>query len=115
LQTQVREGLLDHWLLTGSGFYRQFAAVIREALQLDLEDPLQRAGSSGVTVLPPFGSTRNWPISGLPGLLRKLTMAGRFRVSKVSLLARIRTHALGHYEKTSVMTRPWKASAQNTS
>jgi len=43
-------------------------------------------------------SGRSWPISGLPGLLRKLTMVGRFRVSKVSLLARIRTHALGQLQ-----------------
>ena len=39
---------------------------------------------------------RLWPIPGLPGPLRKLTMAGRARASKVSLLARLRTHAPGH-------------------
>ena len=36
-----------------------------------------------------------WPIPGLPGPLRNLTMAGRARASKVSLLARRRTHAPG--------------------
>ena len=43
----------------------------------------------------PVASGGFWPIPGLPGLLWKLTMAGRARVSKVSLLARLRTHAPG--------------------
>jgi len=47
-------------------------------------------------------SDRKWPIPGLPGLLWKLTMAGRARVSKVSLLARLRTHAPG--QKPSLAT-----------
>jgi len=48
---------------------------------------------------------RFWPIPGFPGLLRKLTMAGRARASKVSLLARLRTYAPGHKLKYDLYRR----------
>ena len=46
---------------------------------------------------PAVSNDSYWPIPGLPGPLRNLTMAGRARASKVSLPARLRTHALGHF------------------
>ena len=58
---------------------------------------------------------RNWPGPGFSWGRRKLTLAGRAHAAKVSFLARPRTHSGGHYEKSSVMTRPWKASTRNTS
>ena len=79
----------------------------RFAGQFNLLSPLViRAGRLNrhvrrVAVKPPDRNGRNWPIPGLPGLFWKLTMAGRARVWKVSLPARLRTHALGHKQSAA--------------
>ena len=61
LQIQMREDLLDYRLFQIREDDLHFAAAVLAVLQVDLEDPLQRAGSFGVTVLPPFVSDSKWP------------------------------------------------------
>jgi len=63
LQTQVREDLLDRRPFHDRGDDLKRLFAVGAALQLDLEDPLQRAGSCGVTVLPPFVSDSKWPMA----------------------------------------------------
>ena len=66
----------------------------------------------------PFVEVRSWPTGDgrLSELLapKSAIQDVALNVSKVASKSSAGAPALGHYEKTSVMTRLWTASAQNT-